>query len=152
MSTLQELFAKVQAGTATANDFEQIAKLSKAQAEEHKKVETTAKELIETIKKAAIAPQILTNLLAQEGLIVLPEQEAEKVIIFESEKMKFPDNDRESTFKVWKGRVFDTKAVQDKWAVVKAKGKDYFLSHLTTEGKAYYEQDEGKAYIDKLFA
>lgn len=51
MTTLQELFAKVQAGTATATDFEQISKLSKAQAEEHKKVETTAKDLIESIKR-----------------------------------------------------------------------------------------------------
>ncbi|ONJ06135.1 MULTISPECIES: hypothetical protein [Burkholderia cepacia complex] len=153
MTTLQELFAKVQAGTATATDFEQISKLSKAQAEEHKKVETTAKDLIESIKKANIAPQLLTNLLAQEGLIIVPKAK-EKLNIFESGKIKFEGNERETTFKVWAGRDFDseTKDVQEKWKVVKAKGKDYFISHLTTEGKTYYETDEGKAYINKLFA
>ena len=39
------------------------------------------------------------------------------------------------------------------WTDYKAKGKDYFLSTLTTEGKKLYEQDEAtKNYINGLFA
>ncbi|MGS1026787.1 hypothetical protein [Burkholderia glumae] len=154
MSTLQELFAKVQAGTAQASDYEEIAKLSKAQADEQKKAEASAKSLIDTIKKANIAPQILTNLLAGEGLIVLPKTAQSKEIIFESDKMKFEGNDRETVFKVWAGRDFDadTKDVQNKWKSIKGKGKDYFLSKLTPAGKSYYETEAGKKYIDGLFA
>lgn len=153
MSTLQELTAKMLAGTATASELEELMKQAKSKAEEQKKVETTAKTLIAEIKKANIAPQILTNLLANEGLIVMPKPAQSKEIIFESDKMKFEGNDRETVFKVWAGRDFDadTKEVQAKWKAVKTKGKDYFLSKLTPAGKAYYETEDGKKYIDGLF-
>ena len=156
MATLAELLFKVQSGKAIASDYEELSKLSKAQAEEQKKAESTATAIIDSIKKAKISPQILTALLANEGLIILPElkQATAKTIIFESDKMKFEGNDRETSFKVWAGRKFaeETDAVKSKWNVVKAKGKEYFLSKLTAEGTKYYETDEGKKYIDGLFA
>ena len=156
MATLAELLFKVQSGKAIASDYEELSKLSKAQAEEQKKAESTATAIIESIKKAKITPQILTALLANEGLIILPElkQATTKTIIFESDKMKFEGNDRETSFKVWAGRKFaeETEPVKAKWAIVKAKGKEYFLSKLTAEGTKYNETEDGKKYIDGLFA
>ena len=73
MATLQELFTKVQNGTATADDYAELAKLSKAKADTQKQAEAQAKTLIATIKDAKIEPQILTNLLVSEGLIILPK-------------------------------------------------------------------------------
>lgn len=156
MATLAELIFKAQSGKATAADFEELAKVSKAQADEQKKAESTATAIIDSIKKAKISPQILTALLANEGLIILPElkQATAKTIIFESDKMKFEGNDRETSFKVWAGRKFaeETEPVKAKWSTVKAKGKEYFLSKLTAEGTKYYETEDGKKYIDGLFA
>lgn len=156
MATLAELIFKAQSGKATSSDFEELAKLSKAQADEQKNAEKAASTLIDTIKKAKISPQALTSILANEGLIILPETKTAtaKTVIFESDKMKFEGNDRETSFKVWAGRKFaeETDAVKKKWAVVQAKGKEYFLSKLTAEGTKYYETDEGKKYIDGLFA
>ena len=145
MTTLQELFAKVQAGTATATDFEQISKLSKAQAEEeHKKVKRRQKTLSRALK-GEHRPQLLTNLLAQEGLIIVPKAK-EKLNIFESGKIKFEGNERETTFKVWAGRDFDseTKDVQEKWKVVKAKGKRLFHFSPHDRGKLTTKQTKAK--------
>ncbi|WP_175971626.1 hypothetical protein [Burkholderia sp. BCC0322] len=154
MATLQELLTKVQNGTATATDYEELSKISKAEADTKKKAEAQAKTLIDTIKDAKIEPQILTNLLASEGLIILPKTattETKVVIVEEAIKTK---EGRSSTFKVWKGR--DCKALtadaKTYWTNLKGKGKDYFISKLNAEGKAYYDTDEGKKYIDGLFA
>lgn len=154
MATLQELFTKVQNGTATADDYAEIAKLSSEKGEAQKKAEASAKALIDSIKKAKIEPQILTNLLASEGLIILPKTattESKVVIVEEAITTK---EGRSSTFKVWKGR--DCKALtadaKTYWTNLKGKGKEYFISKLNAEGKAYYETDEGKEYINGLFA
>ena len=98
MATLQEVLFKVQSGSATASDFEELAKLSKAEADSKKKIEATAKELIESIKNAKVDPKTLTNLLAKEGLIILPTvqtQQAKTVIIEEPVTTK---EGRSSTF------------------------------------------------------
>ncbi|WP_176323140.1 hypothetical protein [Burkholderia vietnamiensis] len=152
--TLQDLFAKVQNGTATADDYAELAKLSKAKADAQKQAEAQAKTLIATIKDAKIEPQILTNLLAQEGLIILPKSATTETKVVIVEEAITTKEGRSSTFKVWKGR--DCKALtadaKNYWTALKGKGKDYFIGKLNAEGKAYYETDEGKKYIDGLFA
>lgn len=153
MATMQEILVKIQNGTAIASDYEELAKLSNEQAEVQKKAEATAKSLIETIKKAKIEPKILTNLLASEGLIVLPEiknNEGKTVIIEEPITTK---EGRSSKFKIWVGRdvhllVGDAK---NYWTNLKAKGKDYFIKNLNADGQKYYETEEGKQWIDGLF-
>ena len=154
MATLSEILVRVQNGTATANDYEELSKLSKAEADTKKKVEASAKTLITTIKDANIAPQILTNLLAQEGLIILPKMATTETKVVILEEAITTKEGRSSTFKVWKGR--DCKALtadaKTYWTNLKGKGKDYFIGKLNAEGKAYYETDEGKKYIDGLFA
>lgn len=154
MATLQELFTKVQNGTATADDYAELAKLSKAKADTQKQAEAQAKTLIATIKDAKIEPQILTNLLASEGLIILPKTATTETKVVIVEEAITTKEGRSSTFKVWKGR--DCKALtadaKTYWTNLKSKGKDYFISKLNAEGKAYYDTDEGKKYIDGLFA
>lgn len=153
MATLQEVLFKVQSGSATASDFEELAKLSKAEADSKKKIEATAKELIESIKNAKVDPKTLTNLLAKEGLIILPTvqtQQAKTVIIEEPVTTK---EGRSSTFKVWAGRDCVALAGDAKsyWTALKGKGFDYFIANLNAEGKKYYETEEGKKYINSLF-
>ena len=153
MATIQEILVKIQNGTAIASDYEELAKLSNEQAEVQKKAEATAKSLIETIKKAKIEPKILTNLLASEGLIVLPEiknNEGKTVIIEEPITTK---EGRSSKFKIWVGRdvgslVGDAKTY---WTNLKAKGKDYFIKNLNADGQKYYETEDGKKWIESLF-
>lgn len=152
MATLKELFEKINNGTATAKDYETLASLSTVEAEEKKKVETVAQDIIKKIKEAKIDPKILTNLLAKEELIILPkiEKKEEKVIIFEEQittKMG-----RSSSFKVWKGRNLNVLAsdAKDYWNEIKKNGKQYFINHLNEKGKEYYETEEGKKYIDSI--
>lgn len=156
--TINDLLVLVQSGKAIASDYELLAKLSKAQADEHKKAEATATEIIDSIKKASISPTVLTALLHKAGLIVLPEakEEPSKVVIWESDRIKFDGNDRETIFKIWSGRDLvgkdATADTKKKWAVIKQKGKEYFISKLNKDGKDYYETEAGKKYIDSLFA
>ena len=153
MSTIQEILVKIQNGTAIASDYEELAKLSNEQAEVQKKAEVSVKSLIETIKKAKIEPKILTNLLASEGLIVLPEiknNEGKTVIIEEPITTK---EGRSSKFKIWVGRdvhllVGDAK---NYWTNLKAKGLDYFIKNLNADGQKYYETEDGKKWIESLF-
>jgi hypothetical protein len=156
MATLQELFVKVQNGTATADDYAELAKLSAEKGEAQKKAEATAKTLIESIKKAKIEPQMLTNLLASEGLIVLQKtsNNEEKIVILE-ESVKTKEG-RPSKFKVWIGRDCNALTADAKayWTTLKGKGKEYFISNLNTEGKKLYEAEDQKVkeFIDRLFA
>lgn len=151
---MQEILVKIQSGTATAHDFEELAKLSKAEAESKKKVEASAKSLIANIKEANIEPQLLTNLLAQEGLIVLPKIEAseQKIVILEH-AVKTKEG-RPSKFKVWIGRDCNalTADAKNYWNDLKNKGKDYFVENLNEEGKKQYEKDEVKQFVNGLFA
>lgn len=155
MATLQELFVKVQNGTATADDYEQIAKISAEKGEAQKKAEATAKTLIDSIKKAKIEPQMLTNLLASEGLIVLPKVAgAEDKIIILEEAIKTKEG-RPSKFKVWIGRDCNklTADAKDYWTALKGKGKDYFINNLNEQGKKLYQEDaKAKEFIEGLFA
>lgn len=153
MATLQEILVRVQSGNATATDYEELSKLSKAEADSKKKVEASAKTLIASIKDAKIDPQILTNLLAQEGLIILPKVEAP---VTKLNIIEFPVTTKEgrsSTFKVWAGRdcAVLTADAKKYWDTLKAKGFDYFVENLNADGKKYYETEEGKKYINGLF-
>ena len=154
MATMNEILTRIQSGLATSSDYEELAKLSKATAESHKKAEAQAKELIETIKKAEVDPKVLTNLLAKEGLIILPQSAstANKVVIME-EPVTTKEG-RKSSFKIWKGREVNllTADAKSYWTALKGKGKDYFISKLNEDGKAYYQTEEGKKYIDGIFA
>ena len=155
MSTIVELMGLVQAGKATASDLEQLASLAKEQSDSLKKVEQEVSKLVDSIKKAKIAPNILTNILAKEGLIVVPSDKKEvKTILFESEKMTFAGNDRPSSFRVWQGRDFSTETAKARanWGLIKQKGIDYFIAHLTAEGKEYYATPEGKKWIESLYS
>ena len=152
MTTLTEIIAKINTGTATATDYEELAKLSKEQATEKKAVETAAQDIIKKIKEAKIDPQILTNLLAKEELIILPKssKKEEKIIIFEVPITT--KNNRSSTFKVWAGRNMNILAgdTRQYWNEIKKNGKQFFINNLNNEGKAYYETEEGKKYIDSI--
>ncbi|HHU94374.1 MAG TPA: hypothetical protein GXX62_04790 [Alcaligenaceae bacterium] len=152
MATLKEIIEKVNSGTATAKDFELLATLSKEQATEKKAVETAAQDIIKKIKDAKIDPQILTNLLVTEELIILPKvaKKEEKVIIFETPITTKAG--RSSSFKVWKGRDLNTLAgdTRNYWNEIKRNGKQYFINNLNEEGKKYYETEEGKKYIDSI--
>jgi len=150
MATKAELFLKVQNNTATATDLEDLAKLLKAEATTKKQVEDGAKNLIAEIKKANIDPQTLTNLLASENLIVMPKKDEKVVIAVENIITK---KNRKSTFEIWKGRNVNalTADALTYWTNLKTKGFEYFKSILTDEGKAYYETEDGKKYINGLF-
>lgn len=153
MATLQDILVRVQNGTATATDYEELSKLSKAEADSKKKIEASAKALITTIKEAKIDAQVLTNLLAQEGLIVLPKVEAPEEKLFILEEPITTKAGRQSNFKIWAGRDCSilTADAKEYWTALKAKGFDYFIANLNAEGKKYYETDEGKKYINGLF-
>lgn len=154
MATIQELFVKVQNGTATADDYAELAKLSAEKGEAQKKAEASAKALIDSIKKAKIEPQMLTNLLASEGLIILPKVAGndEKIVIME-EPITTKEG-RQSKFKVWIGRDCNALTADAKtyWNTLKGKGKDYFIKNLNAEGQKQYEKPEVKEFVEKLFA
>ncbi len=161
--TLTEVLKKINAGTATAADYEEMAKLSKKEADSLKQVEGNTKALVKTIKDAKIDPSVLTQHLLAEGLIVLPKQKAakkakvkaaadDKTPLYET-PIKTPSG-RDGTFKIWKGRdmkilVNDAKRY---WTDIKAKGKEAFIAGLTAEGEAYYATAAGKDWVDGLFA
>lgn len=151
MATKEDLFKLVQSGNATASDYEELAKVLKAEATEKKKIEDQAKDLIDSIKKAGINPKVLTNLLAKEGLIELPTMEAEKVVILE-EAIR-TSKGTASTFKVWIGRDLPALTADAKkyWEGLKAKGMDYFVSKLNEKGKEYYKTTEGQKWVADLF-
>jgi hypothetical protein len=94
----------------------------------------------------------LTNLLAQEELIILPkiEKKEEKIIIYEVPITT--KNNRSSTFKVWAGRNMNTLAgdTRQYWNEIKKSGKQTFINNLNETGKKYYETEEGKKYIDSI--
>lgn len=153
MATKIELFIKVQNGTATASEIEELAKLLKEEATSKKKIEDGAKTLIAEIKKANIEPQTLTNLLASEGLIVLPKIEGKEEKIIIAEEPITTKAGRSSTFKIWLGRDVNalTADAKEYWTALKGKGFEYFKTILTEEGKAQYEKEDGKKYINGLF-
>ena len=153
MATIQEILAKIQKGTAIASDYEELAKLSTEQAEIQKKAEATAKSLIDTIKKAKIEPSILTNLLASEGLIVLPEVKSNEGKIVILEEPITTKEGRSSKFKIWVGREVHSLVGDAKnyWTNLKAKGLEYFIKNLNAEGQKYYETEDGKKWIESLF-
>ena len=150
MATLTELLIIIQSGKATAEDYEALAKLSNETATAKKKIESQASNLIAEIKKAKIDPQLLTNLLDKEGLIILPKAE-DKTPIHETPTTTKAG--RASSFKIWKGRDVSklTGVALENWQIVKNKGKQNFIDTLTAEGKEYYQTEEGKKYIDSIF-
>lgn len=163
--TLAEVLAKINAGNATASDYEELAKLSKKEADSLKQVEGNIKTLVKTIKDAKIDPKALTQHLLADGLIVLPTPPkapkkgrgkaaaADEKIALHETSIKTPTG-RDGTFKIWKGRNMKILVNDAKrhWADIKAKGKEAFIGGLTDEGKAYYATAEGKAWVDGLFA
>lgn len=152
MTTLNEIIAKISTGTATAKDYELLATLSKEQAAEKKAVETAAQEIVKKIKEAKIDPQVLTNLLAQENLIILPKtsKKEEKLIIFETPITTKAG--RSSSFKIWAGRNLNILAgdAREYWNEIKKNGKQYFLNNLNEDGKKFAETEDGKKYINSI--
>lgn len=152
MTTLTEIIAKINSGSATAKDYELLATLSKEQAAGIKQSETAAQEIIKKIKDAKIDPKILTNLLAQEELIILPKsaKKEEKIIIFETPITTKAG--RSSSFKVWAGRNMNVLAgdAREYWNEIKKNGKQFFINNLTEEGKKYFETEEGKKFINSI--
>lgn len=149
-----ELKIKVFQDTATSDEMEAYLAYMQAKKEETKKAETSAKAIIDSIKKAKIAPQILTNLLANEGLIVLPkiEEKEEKVIVFEKDVTT--PKDRASKFKVWAYRPLNllTGDAKGYWEPIKKEGKDAFVKALNEAGQKLYKEDEKfKKWIDEVF-
>ncbi len=152
MTTVAEILAKIANKTAVKADFDQLAKLYEAEAEQEKKAEEVFNKLIDTISKAKIDPAKLYAALAEKELISAPKTSAksDKVVLVE-EPIKTKEG-RDSTFKIWGGR--DLNALQGEakknWLALKAKGKDYFMTRFTEEGKKYNEAF-GTAWVEALF-
>lgn len=153
MTTVAEILGKIANKTAVKADFDQLAKLYEAEAEQEKKAEEVFSKLIDTIAKAKIDPTKLYTALASKELIVAPKggsSSGEKVVLVE-EPIKTKEG-RDSKFKIWGGR--DLNALQGEakknWLALKAKGKDYFMTRFTEEGKKYNEAF-GTAWVDELF-
>lgn len=150
MATFKELMGKVTSGTATAEDLIELGKLASQEGAEKKKIEETALKFIADIKKAKIDPQVLTNMLIKEDLIIIPKPVGQKTIILED---KVAVEGKDYTLKIWAGRPLKTAtgSLKDKWQALKIKGKDHFVAALTEDGKEFYKTEEGKKYIDNLF-
>lgn len=153
MTTVADILAKIANKTAVKADFDQLAKLYEAEAEAEKKAEEVFNKLIDTISKAKIDPVKLYNALAEKDLIEAPKGSArsEKIILVE-EPIK-TSSGRDGTFKIWGDRNLNALQGEAKknWLAFKAKGKEYFMSRLTDEGKKFVEAF-GTAWIDEIFA
>lgn len=153
--TLSEILAKIQNGSATADEVASLGKLYTEEQDKKKKWQEVFNKLIDTIEKAKIDPAMLYNALAEKGLIAVPSgskvtTENKTVILEESIKTK---EGRDSKFKIWIGREVNKLTADAKtyWTTLQAKGKDYFISQLNKDGKDYYATADGKAWIDGLF-
>ncbi|PRD87503.1 MULTISPECIES: hypothetical protein [Burkholderia] len=148
---INDLKMKFLNGTATSEELAQLSAIAQKQAEETKKVESSAKSIVDTIKKAKIAPQILTNLLASEGLIVLPKLE-EKTIVHVSPCKTKTGNDSE--FEIWAFRdlVKAQGPTKEYWLNVWKLGKDEFIKALNEDGQKLLKDDpKFVQWIDNIF-
>lgn len=123
-----------------------------AQLDESETVEKTTAKIIAEIKKANIAPAILTSLLQAEKLILGATSKEEAKTIFETTVTT--ETGRNSTFKIWEGREVAklTGAALKYWNSVKSIGQDKFIEQSTPDGKAYYTTEGGKSWLAKAFA
>lgn len=153
MTTVADILAKIANKIAVKADFDQLAKLYEAEAEQEKKAEEVFNKLIDTISKAKIDPVKLYNALAEKELIEVPKGSArsEKIVLVE-EPIK-TSSGRDGTFKIWGDRNLDTLQGEAKknWLAFKSKGKEYFMTRLTDEGKKFVEAF-GTGWIDEIFA
>ena len=122
----------------TAQEWQDFAVFGTQQAEQEQKTEALVADIIADLKKANIAPAKLTTILEGHGLIVLPKVAQPEEKVFLSEEAITTAAGRNSKFKIWMGRDVSklTGDALKYWTDYKAKGKDYFLSTLTTEGRS----------------
>jgi hypothetical protein len=122
-----------------------------AQIAESEAVEKASAKIIAEIKKANIAPAVLTALLQQEGLILGATPKDEAKTIFQTEVST--QTGRKSTFKIWEGRPVDklTGDALKYWNSVKSMGKDEFVAKATADGKAYFATEKGKTWLATAF-
>jgi hypothetical protein len=142
-------------GVLTAQEWQDLAAYGSQQAEQETKTEALIQDTIEDLKKANIAPAKLTVILESHGLIVLPKVSKPEEKVALAKEPVVTKTGRKSNFPIWYGRDVSklTGDALKYWTDYKAKGKDYFISTLTEEGKKLYEEDEAtKNYINGLFA
>lgn len=142
-------------GVLTSQEWQDLAAYGSHQAQEEQKTEALVADVLKDLEKAKIDPKKLTAILAEKGLIVLPKvvQPEQKIIL--AKEPVTTTTGRSSNFPIWKGRDVSklTGDALKYWTDFKNKGKDYFMSKLTDDGKKLYEEDESvKKYIDGLFA
>lgn len=155
--TLADILAKIQNGTATADEIAQLGTLYTEEQKNKKKSQEAFDKVIADIAKAKIDPVLLFNTLKEKSLITVPVVEVTtstavaKIVIVEEDITT--KEGRASKFKIWIGREVNKLTADAKayWTTLQAKGKDYFVSKLNKDGKAYYETEDGKKWIDSLF-
>jgi len=144
-SKINVLLSKISSNTATAEEMQQLSVLLNNKAEQQKQEEKAVSKIIEDIKSANIDPQVLTNLLASENLIILPEPEPEPVTLF-----NVPYSDKNGNTKYYKWHT-GKKAVgltAKYYTKLKEATLDEKKSWATEEGKKWLETEEGKNWLN----
>lgn len=141
-------------------DFQQELEAMRAQEQELLKASEAGEKLIAAVKKINMEPSLAYEILIEAGLIEAPvlvshdddkDEEGELLGLYTFAPAK--EGGRSSSFKFTKGlNVSQLQAVKKgRWAQIKAKGKDYFVSGLNAAGKAWLESDSGQEFINRHF-
>lgn len=139
-------------------EFQQRLAEMRAEEEALTKASEAAEKLVSAVKKIGLDPVLAYEILIEAELIQAPvlvsqdrEEEGELLGLFVFDPIK--EGGRSSSFKFTKGlNVNQLQAVKKgRWAQIKAKGKDYFLSNLNAAGKAWLATEEGQEFMDRHF-
>ena len=140
-------------------DFQ--AELERIKTEEAQllKASVSAEKLVAAVRKIDMDPSLAYGVLIEAGLIQAPvstqdddkDDDGELLGLYTFAPAK--EGGRSSSFKFTKGlNVSQLQAVKKgRWAQIKAKGKDYFVSGLNTAGKDWLESDSGQEFINRHF-
>ena len=140
-------------------NFQQELEAMRAQEQELLKASEAGEKLVAAVKKINMEPSLAYEILVEAGLIQAPvstqdddkDEEGELLGLYTFAPAK--EGGRSSSFKFTKGlNVSQLQAVKKgRWAQIKAKGKDYFVSGLNTAGKDWLESDSGQEFINRHF-
>lgn len=139
-------------------EFKQRLEEMRAEEEALVKAGEQAEKLIAAVKKINMDPALAYDILLEAGLITAPviqaqtQSTAAPIAIITLPPAK--EGGRSSTTTIRQGDDVSAYKARSKgaWAVIKAKGVDTFLQHLTPTGKDWIETDDGKAWLAKSFA
>ena len=140
-------------------DFQARLEAMKQAEQELLKASEAGEKLVNAVKKINLDPVLAYEILVDAGLIQAPvsaqdddkDDEGELLGFFTFAPLK--DGGRSSSFKFTRGlNVSQLQAVRKgRWAQIKTKGKEYFLSGLNAAGKTWVETDEGRDFIARHF-